>query len=200
MAILNEGRMSKCSNAVKNCIRDMAEHFDGQFDIGVSEGERSNQRQAELFAKGRTEPYDSNGQPQAIVTKAPPGKTAHNPQADFDNEVMAADVCPVLAGTWLWNDIPKFDAIADFVRQYPGVRTGADFPGLKDRPHVEDSRFNSHAAQVVAVAGYDFSAFLPGGTAPAAVAESDDSEDDTNTPNDSAAVRPWPEYYGKLFA
>lgn len=62
---------------------------------------RSNDEQAKLYAKGRTEPGK-------IVTNARPGESAHNP--DLSGKSSAFDCCPLLHGKPVWGSSTKEDA------------------------------------------------------------------------------------------
>jgi len=88
-------------------LRTTARHDDRcPFDLTVIEGHRSNERQAELYAKGRTTPGPK-------VTNAKPGQSRHN---SFPSE--AVDVGPCDArGNVLWDDKGKFDALAAHVER-----------------------------------------------------------------------------------
>jgi peptidoglycan LD-endopeptidase CwlK len=90
--------------------------------LRITEGARSFERQAELYAQGRTTPGD-------IVTKAMPGESAHNYGLAFDvYEVRNGSV--VLSGdnpNW-----PKIGAIGKSL----GLRWGGDWGW--DKPHFEN--------------------------------------------------------------
>lgn len=93
----------------------------------VTEGVRSIERQAELYAKGRTAPG-------SIVTNSKPGMSWHH-------YGLAADLCfdcpdPFLEkmdpkeSRFLWNDFGKF-------AEYHGLTWGGKFRTFPDRPHVQ---------------------------------------------------------------
>lgn len=86
-------------------------------------GYRSLQRQAELYAQGRTAPG-------RIVTNARPGKSYHN-------YGLAVDVVEIKDGRAIW-DNPRLQEIAAIGKSL-GMRWGGDFRSIKDTPHYEFS-------------------------------------------------------------
>lgn len=84
---------------------------------------RSPAEQATLFAQGRTTPG-------AIVTDAPPGKSAHN-------YGYALDGVPMLNGKPQWDvRAPQWQLYIQAARR-AGCQSGADWVGFHEYPHVE---------------------------------------------------------------
>tara|TARA_R110002012_G_scaffold236889_1_gene410636 strand:- start:126 stop:479 length:354 start_codon:yes stop_codon:yes gene_type:complete len=103
---------------------------DCPFDVTVIEGHRTLERQAELYAIGRTTPGSK-------VTNAKPGQSRHNSMPS-----EAVDVGPCDArGQVLWNDKGKFDRWAEHVKATAerlniAIRWGGDF-SFYDGAHYE---------------------------------------------------------------
>lgn len=93
-------------------------------ELAVTDGYRSNEQQAELYAQGRTKPG-------LIVTHAKPGQSWHNYGLAFDVAVMSD-------GRWTWpNDMALWERIGALGKSV-GLEWGGDFPeGQVDRPHFE---------------------------------------------------------------
>lgn len=83
--------------------------------IGIFEGYRSPQRQAELYAQGRTAPGK-------IVTKSQPGFSWHQ-------WGLAVDIAGLVKRQWSWAHDPK--SVVGF---FPTLKWGGDFG---DPPHYE---------------------------------------------------------------
>lgn len=99
-------------------------------DITVIEGHRTNERQAELYAAGRTAPGPK-------VTNARPGQSRHN---SMPSQAVDAGPCD-RSGAVLWNDKAKFDAWGAHVKATAarlniGIRWGGDF-SFYDGAHFE---------------------------------------------------------------
>jgi peptidoglycan L-alanyl-D-glutamate endopeptidase CwlK len=90
-------------------------------EILVTSTLRTFEEQAELFAKGRTEPG-------SIVTNARPGRSWHN----FG---LAFDVVPLINGKAIWNS-PFWNKIGRLGEDV-GLVWGGNFTSFKDRPHFE---------------------------------------------------------------
>lgn len=90
----------------------------------VTSGRRTMAEQQELYDQGR-----KNDKP--VVTKAPPGSSAHN----FG---LAADLAPLKENGDIWWEAPKakWRAMADSARQL-GLVPGFYFTTIFDAPHVE---------------------------------------------------------------
>lgn len=89
----------------------------------VTSGRRTMEQQRSLYAHGRT----ATG---PIVTKAPPGSSAHN-------YGLAADLAPMKDGK-IWWDAPRsvWDGMgAEAVKL--GLMWGGNFKSILDLPHVE---------------------------------------------------------------
>jgi peptidoglycan LD-endopeptidase CwlK len=85
----------------------------------VVEGYRSNERQAWLYAQGRT-------RAGKIVTYAKPGQSDHNTG-------KAVDIAFQSHGKASWD--PKLYAKIVPIAKAIGLKWGGDFPGFKDMPH-----------------------------------------------------------------
>jgi peptidoglycan L-alanyl-D-glutamate endopeptidase CwlK len=93
--------------------------------IKITEGYRSNERQEELYAQGRTKPGP-------IVTHAKPGSSLHN----FG---LAIDVAAVDEnGKVSWpNEVKYWKTLGDIGRSV-GLKWGGDFPSAQtDLPHFQ---------------------------------------------------------------
>ena len=106
---------------------------DCPFDVTVIEGHRSNARQAELYAQGRTAPGPR-------VTNAKPGQSRHN---SLPSEAVDVGPCDS-RGHVLWNDKAAFDTWGAHVKRHAtelGIRInwGGDF-SFYDGAHFELSR------------------------------------------------------------
>lgn len=89
----------------------------------VTQGYRSPQQQAKLYAQGRTAPG-------AIVTRAPPGSSWH----EFH---LAFDVAVLHEGKATWpNDIRLWRRIGELGKAQ-GLDWGGDFKTITDLPHFE---------------------------------------------------------------
>ena len=84
-------------------------------------GLRSYTEQAELFAKGRTQPGN-------VVTKAGPGQSMHNFGLAFDIGVF-------VDGKYLEKS-PQYDS-AGVIGKELGLQWGGDFKSFIDKPHFE---------------------------------------------------------------
>lgn len=85
--------------------------------IRITEGYRSLERQAQLYAQGRTAPGK-------IVTNAKPGESIHQYGCAFD---------VVFTQTGYEGDWNKLGQIGKML----GFTWGGDFKSIKDRPHFE---------------------------------------------------------------
>lgn len=109
-------------------------------DILVVEGIRSKERQAQLYAQGRTKPGPK-------VTWTMDSNHFKNPRTGFGE---AVDLAPYVNGKIDWNDAKKFDVIAQHMfaaakKLGINIRWGADWDkdgnprerGESDSPHFE---------------------------------------------------------------
>lgn len=109
-------------------IRPMAEALlrDAEaagISLVITQGLRTNEEQARLYAQGRTAPGK-------IVTHAPPGSSWHN----FG---LAFDVALLRDGKATWpNDLALWARIGELGKAV-GLEWGGDFVSFKDRPHFE---------------------------------------------------------------
>lgn len=128
----SEKRLVGVNDALVSVVRRAAKKL--PFTLFVVEGLRTKERQAELYAQGRTKP----------------GKIVTWTMASKHLEGRAVDLAPIADGVILWNDSQKFDAIA--LAMYSAskelgvpVRWGADWnangkpreKGETDSPHWE---------------------------------------------------------------
>lgn len=128
----SEKRLVGVNDALVSVVRRAAKKL--PFTLFVVEGLRTKERQAELYAQGRTKPGK-------IVTWTMQSKHL---------EGRAVDLAPIADGVILWSDSKKFDAIA--LAMYSAakelgvtVRWGADWnsngkpreKGETDSPHWE---------------------------------------------------------------
>lgn len=128
----SEKRLVGVNDALVSVVRRAAKKL--PFTLFVVEGLRTKERQAELYAQGRTKP----------------GKIVTWTMASKHLEGRAVDLAPIADGVILWNDSKKFDAIA--LAMYSSakelgvtVRWGADWnsngkpreKGETDSPHWE---------------------------------------------------------------
>lgn len=99
----------------------------------ISDARRTMARQAEIYAQGRTKPGK-------IVTKAPPGSSAHN----FG---LAVDLWPLLPDDdFDWKAPDKlFKTMAD-IAVGMGLTAGYYFHSIHDAPHVEHPRWKEQQA------------------------------------------------------
>lgn len=93
--------------------------------LRVYEAYRSNTRQAELYAKGRTAPGPK-------VTNAKPGQSKHNYR-------LAIDLVEIKNGEALWNNAnwAKIGALGKSL----GLIWGGDFKSIVDKPHFESAEY-----------------------------------------------------------
>lgn len=94
--------------------------------VFMTEGVRSNKRQSELYAQGRTAPG-------AIVTHARPGQSAHNPTKPGDAST-ALDFA--FRGQDPYSEDHPWELVGAAAKLL-GLRWGGDWTGKKrDRPHL----------------------------------------------------------------
>jgi len=123
-------RLATCAPRLRVLMTVALEADDCPFDCTVIEGQRTLERQAELYAIGRTTPGSK-------VTNAKPGQSRHNSMPS-----EAVDVGPCDArGQVLWNNKGKFDRWAEHVKATAerlniAIRWGGDF-SFYDGAHYE---------------------------------------------------------------
>lgn len=118
-------RLSQVHPKLSNLIQQLASQLAAEgIDLHVTQGLRSFQQQADLYAQGRTKPGP-------IVTNAPPGHSWH----EFG---LAVDVVPFDAqGKPDWNaDHPAWKRIVE-VGISLGLFSGTQFHSIKDTPHFQ---------------------------------------------------------------
>jgi len=96
---------------------------EAQIDARITSGYRSFQRQAELYAQGRTEPGN-------IVTNAQPGESRHNYGEAYDLAIFVDDKPD-------WNrPESEWEKLGELGKSL-GLEWGGDWVSLKDRPHFQ---------------------------------------------------------------
>lgn len=95
-------------------------------DIKITQGFRSNDIQAALYAKGRT-------LPGPIVTNAKPGQSPHNYGLAFD---VCFKVGPAFPNPSTQSGKAKWAKLGADIKAC-GLAWGGDFKSLKDYPHAE---------------------------------------------------------------
>lgn len=128
----SEKRLEGVNDALVNVVRRAAKRL--PFTLFVVEGLRTRERQAELYAQGRTKPGRK-------VTW-----TLHSKHL----EGKAVDLAPLINGAIDWADLSKFDAVAKAMQDAAKevgvtVRWGGDWDmdgqprerGESDSPHFE---------------------------------------------------------------
>lgn len=128
----SEKRLEGVNEALVSVVRRAAKRL--PFSLFVVEGLRTRERQAELYAQGRTKPGKK-------VTW-----TLHSKHL----EGKAVDLAPLINGAIEWADLSKFDAIAKAMKDAANevgltVRWGGDWDmdgqprerGESDSPHFE---------------------------------------------------------------
>jgi peptidoglycan L-alanyl-D-glutamate endopeptidase CwlK len=122
-------KLSTCDPRIQSILREVIKDF----DFAVLEGRRSSERQAELYAQGRTAPGP-------IVTYAKPGQSDHE---SGDKLSPAVDIAPYPID---FDDRERFCELAARVEQEASLqgvpmRWGGTFVAIEDLPHfviVED--------------------------------------------------------------
>ncbi len=128
----SEKRLDGVNEALVSVVRRAAKRL--PFALFVVEGLRTRERQAELYAQGRTKP----------------GKKVTWTLNSKHLEGKAVDLAPLINGAIDWADLSKFDAIAKSMHDAAkevgvAVRWGADWDmdglprerGESDSPHLE---------------------------------------------------------------
>lgn len=103
-------------------IRLMDEWNRGGNDIVITQTLRTFAEQDALYAQGRTKPG-------AIVTNARGGYSFHN-------HGVAFDVCPVIGGKAIWNDLSLFRALGEIGMRL-GLEWGGTWASFPDYPHFQ---------------------------------------------------------------
>ena len=124
----SESRLETCHPDLRRLFREVVKHF----DCSILEGVRTEDRQQELFAQGRTEPGN-------IVTYCDGITRKSNHQAKSDGWSWAVDAAPYPID---WKDINRFHRFAGFVEAIAynlgmPIKWGGDFKKFKDLPHWE---------------------------------------------------------------
>lgn len=114
--------------------------------VGIFEGLRTVERQAELYAKGR----DANGKivnQLLVVTNAPPGLSAHNYGCACD---LVFDGCPAQPGwQWSWADKFPWGKLAELGKSF-GLDASYFWETLPESPHFQNMYgFRYHALLAV---------------------------------------------------
>lgn len=120
----SESRIARLEPVIQPKARALLEAARAQgIELTVTQGLRTMEEQAALYAQGRTAP----GQ---VVTNAKPGSSWHN----FG---LAFDVAVVVNGKPTWpNDSALWSKIGDLGKTQ-GLIWGGDFQSFKDMPHFQ---------------------------------------------------------------
>ena len=130
----SNARIDTCHPDIQRLFREVVKVF----DCTVIEGRRTDARQVQLFAQGRTEPGDIVTFADGVVKKS-----NHQTRAP---EVLsrAIDIVPYFAEPphVRWDDLHRFNRFAGFVEATAlmigvTIRWGGDFKKFKDWPHWE---------------------------------------------------------------
>lgn len=136
MAKYGTASLSKLKGVHPNLIKVLESAIiDTPIDYMIVEGVRTNKRQQDLYAQGRTKP----GQ---IVTYADGVKNKSNHQPKNDNYGYAIDFVPIINGKADWNNHSNFKVIADHIvakGKELGIKIVAGFYWKKpyDPPHIQ---------------------------------------------------------------
>lgn len=124
MDTVSETRLNEVAPQLADRIRRMAEMLKDEFTFRVTQGLRSWDEQAKLYAQGRTTPG-------SIVTKAPPGHSYHN----FG---LAVDVVPFDSDNRPdWNTShPQWKRLIA-VGESLGLVSGSEWRTFPDYPHFQ---------------------------------------------------------------
>lgn len=104
-------------------------------DFTITEGVRTQERQQELYAQGRTKPGP-------IVTKVDGIIKKSNHQPKSDGFGHAVDLYPYVNGSVRVNDVENLKKIAEHIKKVAkenniNVTWGGDWTSFKDYPHFE---------------------------------------------------------------
>lgn len=136
MPVFGTSSLKKLQGVHPNLVKVLkAAIKNSPIDFSIVEGVRTQQRQQELYAQGRTKKG-------AIVTYANGVTKKSNHQPKSDGLGYAIDFAPYINGKLDWNNHANFKVIADHI-----VKTGAEI-GIKvvagfywsrpyDPPHIE---------------------------------------------------------------
>lgn len=122
--VSSESRIAKLEPQIQLLARRLLEDARAAgIELVVTQGLRTMEEQAALYAQGRTAPGN-------IVTKAKPGTSWHN----FG---LAFDVAIVVNGQPTWpNDEALWSRVGDLGKRL-GLEWGGDFASFKDLPHFQ---------------------------------------------------------------
>lgn len=95
----------------------------------VTDGWRSAEMQAALYAKGRTAPGK-------IVTRCDGIKSKSNHQAKADGYGYAVDLCFLADGKPSWAETHPWTLLGEMAKSQ-GLIWGGDFKRIVDKPHLE---------------------------------------------------------------
>lgn len=108
----------------KNALEMIKKSYNEGINVQISEGYRSNKRQNELYAQGRTKPGK-------IVTNAKAGQSNHNYGIAVDYFLVSND-----GKKALWTVNKKWRRVAQIGKNL-GFTWGGDWNSFKDYPHLE---------------------------------------------------------------
>lgn len=96
--------------------------------VVIIDGSRTWEKQAEIYAQGRTKPGK-------IVTKAKPGQSLHNYGIAWDFGIF--DDVDDRGGVGKYHDESPLYSQAGHVAEHLGLEWGGSWTGLVDRPHIQ---------------------------------------------------------------
>ncbi len=135
MAIIHPERLVDLALELQSFATNVAEAMDGEVDLFIVSGLRTDEEQAKLYAKGRTV---SSG--ICVCAHHPLGKVVTNAASAKDTphgRGAAFDFCPSKNGKLLWEDLGLFEAVG-MMAEANGLVWGGRFKHLKgDFGHVE---------------------------------------------------------------
>ena len=109
----------KVAHLAKQFIAKCKEH---KIDVIITSTYRSNKKQAELYAQGRTVPGKK-------VTNAKPGNSYHNYR-------LAFDFCPIFNGKAQWNDTATFTKCGEIAESL-GLEWAGRWKKFKELAHLQ---------------------------------------------------------------
>lgn len=100
----------------------IAECKKNKIDVIITSTYRSNKKQAELYAQGRTTPGKK-------VTNAKPGSSYHNYR-------LAFDFCPIVNGKAKWNDTETFTRCGEIAESI-GLEWAGRWKNMRELAHCQ---------------------------------------------------------------
>ena len=118
----------------------------GPFAITIVFGSRDDKAQAELYAQGRTKPG------KVVTNSKTAGSSAHGHDAAIDcHPVRETYASGGVKRIWTGDETEPAEKaecdrlFAAYIQlgRMAGLESGEDFPGLRDRPHLQDPEWHS---------------------------------------------------------